>query len=163
LIVALLGGSRESAWIADRIQSDGRDKVTDKPEDDPRTALARERTGFARFRTSLSLDRTTLAWIRTAVTFATFGFGMVGFFRTLAQGTHTETTEHLHRAAIHMGVALIVIGLVATLLAAASHWMTLRKLRRGEQLVASQWPLSITIAVLVSVLGLYALFSLFKP
>ena len=30
------------------------------------------------------LDRTTLAWIRTTLTMATFGFGMVGFFRSLS-------------------------------------------------------------------------------
>jgi putative membrane protein len=137
--------------------------VTENPGGDPRTALARERTGFAKFRTSLALDRTTLAWIRTAVTFATFGFGMIGFFRSIAQATHSEATERLHQAAIHMGVALVVIGLVATILAAASHWMTLRKLRRGEQIVVSQWPLTIVIAVLVSLLGLYALWSVITP
>ncbi len=52
-------------------------------ESDPRTALASERTSLARFRVSLALDRTTLPWIRTALTFATFGFGMIGFFRAL--------------------------------------------------------------------------------
>jgi len=90
-------------------------------EDDPRTALARERVNFAKFRTSLALDRTTLGWIRTALTFATFGFGMVGFFRATVQATHSEQAVRLHHAAIHMGVALIVIGMVATILAAFSH------------------------------------------
>jgi putative membrane protein len=115
-------------------------KVAEKPEDDARTALARERVNFAKFRTSLALDRTTLAWIRTALTFATFGFGMVGFFRAVEMATHSEQAMRLHQAAIHMGVSLIVIGLVATILAAFSHWMTLRRLRRGEQLSITQWP-----------------------
>lgn len=145
------------------LQSDGEDKVAEKPEDDARTALARERVNFAKFRTSLALDRTTLAWIRTALTFATFGFGMVGFFRAVELATHTEQAMRLHQAAIHMGVALIVIGMVATILAAFSHWVTLRRLRRGEQLSITQWPLTITIAVLISVLGLYALWSIFTP
>lgn len=145
------------------LQSDGEDKVAEKPEDDARTALARERVNFAKFRTSLALDRTTLAWIRTALTFATFGFGMVGFFRAVEMATHSEQAMRLHQAAIHMGVSLIVIGLVATILAAFSHWMTLRRLRRGEQLSITQWPLTITIAVLISVLGLYALWSMFTP
>jgi len=145
------------------LQSDGKDKVAENLEDDPRTALARERVNFAKFRTSLALDRTTLAWIRTALTFATFGFGMVGFFRATVQATHSEQAVHLHQAAIHMGVALIVIGLVSTILAAFSHWMILRRLRRGEELSVTQWPLTIAIAVLVSVLGLYALWSMFTP
>ena len=77
--------------------------------------------------------------------------------------THSEQAVRLHQAAIHMGVALIVIRMVATILATFSHWMTLRRLRRGEQLSVTQWPLTITIAVLISVLGLYALWSVFIP
>lgn len=134
--------------------------MAEKPEGDSRTALAGERTSLAKFRVSLSLDRTTLAWIRTALTFATFGFGMIAFFRAIRQATQSEQAVRLHEAAIHMGVALVVIGLVATILAAFSHWRALRRLRRGEQLVISQWPFTITIAVLISVLGLYALWSL---
>ena len=137
--------------------------MAENPVDDARTALARERGHLAKFRTALALDRTTLAWIRTALTFATFGFGMVGFFRATEQATHSEEAVRLHQAAIHMGVALIVIGMVATILAAFSHWMTLRRLRRGEELSVTQWPLTITIAVLISVLGLYALWSIFTP
>ena len=133
------------------------------PEDDPRTALAGERTNLAKFRVSLALDRTTLAWIRTALTFATFGFGMIGFFRAMRQTIQSEQAARLHQAAIHMGVALVVLGLVATTLAALSHWMTLRRLRRGEQVSISQWPLSITIALFVAVLGLYGLWSLLVP
>jgi putative membrane protein len=133
------------------------------PENDPRTALAAERTNLAKFRVSLALDRTTLAWIRTALTFATFGFGMIGFFRALRQATQNEHTVQLHQAAIHMGVALVVLGLVATTLAAVSHWRTLRRLLRGEKASIPQWPLSITIAIFVAVLGLYALWSLLVP
>jgi putative membrane protein len=133
------------------------------PEDDPRTALAGERTNLAKFRVSLALDRTTLAWIRTALTFATFGFGMIGFFRAVRQATQSEQATRLHQAAIHMGVALVVLGLVATTLAALSHWMTLRRLRRGEQVSITQWPLSITIALFTAVLGLYGLWSLLVP
>lgn len=70
---------------------------------------------------------------------------------------HNEQAVHLHQAAIHMGVALIVIGMVGTILVAFSHWMTLRRLRRGEQLSVTRWPMTITIAVFISVLGLYAL------
>jgi putative membrane protein len=133
------------------------------PENDPRTALAGERTNLAKFRVSLALDRTTLAWIRTSLTFATFGFGMIGFFRAMRQATQSEQAARLHQAAIHMGVALVILGLVATTLAAFSHWISLRRLRRGAPVSISQWPLSIAIALIISVLGLYALWSLLVP
>ena len=49
-----------------------------------------DRTELAKFRTSLALDRTTLAWIRTTLTMATFGFGMIGFFRALNEKAQNE-------------------------------------------------------------------------
>jgi len=136
--------------------------MTENSGSDAGTTLAGERTNLAKIRVWLALERTTLAWVRTALTFATFGFGMIGFFRAVEQTTHTEQSVHLHQAAIRMGVALVLIGLIATLLAAFSHWIALRRLRRGEQLAIAKWPLAITVAVLIAVLGLYALWSVFS-
>jgi hypothetical protein len=68
-------------------------RVAENLEGDPRTALAGKRTHFAKLRTSLALDRTTLAWIRTAVTFATFGFGMIGFLRDHRAGDTQRASD----------------------------------------------------------------------
>ena len=119
---------------------------------------APDRTSLAKYRTRLALDRTTLAWIRTTLTMATFGFGTVGFFRALREKSPTPEAVHLHQGAIRFGVSLVVLGTVSTVLAGASHWLTLR-LRRDEPLMLTQWPLSITVAVLLSVIGLAALWS----
>ena len=124
---------------------------------DPRTDLASKRTGMACFRTQLALDRTTLAWIRTALTMASFGFGMVGFFRSLRQQSPTPESIRLHQAAIQFGYTLLIAGLLAMMLAGGSHWRTLRKLRNGEMPLMTQWPLSITVAALLSVAGLAGL------
>jgi inner membrane protein YidH len=78
---------------------------------------------MAQDRTQLALDRTTLAWIRTALTMATFGLGMVGFFRSLRQSAPSAETIRLHQAAIHFGEALLVIGNVALLGIAVAHWL----------------------------------------
>jgi uncharacterized membrane protein YidH (DUF202 family) len=123
----------------------------------PTTKLAGDRTSMASFRTQLALDRTTLAWIRTTLTLATFGFGTVTFFRSIRQANPTPEAAHLHQSAIYFGAALIVIGIVATVLAGISHWFTLRRLRRGETPVLSRWPLSLTVAALLAVLGLWGL------
>jgi len=128
---------------------------------DPRVPLAEKRTGLAGYRTRLALDRTTLAWIRTTLTMTSFGFGMVAFFRTLQHENPTDETTRLHTGAIRFGVGLIVLGLVATVLAGLSHWFTLRRLNRGEEPLASRWPLSITVAMLMAILfmgGLWVLF-----
>jgi putative membrane protein len=122
--------------------------------------LAGDRTSLASYRTELALDRTTLAWIRTALTMASFGFGMVAFFRSLQEQTPGENTARLHQGAIRFGIALIVLGSVATVLAGLSHWFTLRRLRRGDRPILRQWPLSITMAMLLAVICLGGLWGL---
>jgi putative membrane protein len=121
-----------------------------------------ERPGLAEFNIKLALDRTTLTWISTTLTMASFGFGMVAFFRSLQQRSPSAETAHLHQGAIHFGVALIVMGLLAIMCAGLSHWFTLRRLQRGEAPVLSPWPLSITVALLFSVIGLVGLWELLR-
>jgi putative membrane protein len=127
------------------------------PESDPRVPLAERRTKLAAFRTSLALDRTTLAWIRTTLGMTSFGMGMIGFFRTLRQRSETFETIRMHQAAIHFGVALVVIGVVSTVFVCISHLSNLQKLRRGETPIPAFWSLSVTIAVLLALLALAGL------
>jgi putative membrane protein len=115
---------------------------------------------MAMFRTHLALERTTLAWIRTTLTMASFGFGMVGFFRSLRAANPSQETIRLHEAGIRFGEGLVAFGIVATVLAALAHWFTLRRLRRGQAPVIPQWPLSIMVGTLLALAGLWALWSL---
>ena len=124
---------------------------------DPRVGLAKNRTGMAGFRTGLALDRTTLAWIRTTLTMGTFGFGTIGFFRTLREKNPTPETVREHQGAIVFGIGLVCLGCASTVAAGLSHWFTLRRLRRGETPVVSQWPLSITVAMFLALIGLISL------
>lgn len=89
--------------------------MVSSPMPDHRIELAGRHTALAAYRTALALDRTTLAWVRTALTFETFGLGLIGFFRTINEAAHTERTERLHQLAIHVGVVLVVFGMVALL------------------------------------------------
>jgi uncharacterized membrane protein YidH (DUF202 family) len=137
--------------------------MTTQEEDrggDQRSAIALDQTGMAKLRTAIALDRTTLSWIRTTLTMATFGFGMIGFFRTLAERARTPQAELLHQAAIKFGTTLVIVGIIATVLSGVSHWLSLRRLRQNEPIAIHQWPLSITLAMLLSVLGLVGVWSL---
>ncbi len=117
---------------------------------------------LASFRTSLALDRTMLAWIRTTLSIAGFGFGMVGFFRALKQQSPSAESIRLHTGAIRFGTTLVVLGIVSTVLAALSHWRSLRRLQRGESPVLTHWPMSITLALMLSVLGLVGIWFMFE-
>ncbi len=116
---------------------------------------------MASYRTQLALDRTTLAWIRTALTLASFGFGMVAFFRSFQEQAASERTIRLHHDAVRIGTALCLLGIITLLLVSLSHGLTLRRLRRGEPPVLSRFPLSILMALLAAVIGLAGLWFVF--
>lgn len=136
--------------------------VNASPPPDPRTVLASERTSLAQFRTQRALDRTTLAWIRTTLTMASFGFGMVGFFRGLRAQSPNAANVRLHEGAIQFGTGLIVLGTIAMALAGMSHVGALRRMRRGEELALTGWSLSITLGFLLTILFAIGLWSLFS-
>jgi len=133
-----------------------KERISDPPVD-----LAQTRTGMAKFRTQIALDRTTLAWIRTTLSMVAFGFGTIGFFRSLREKNTTPETIHMHEGAIRFGLALVVVGIVATVLAGISHWLTLQRLRRNEALTLTQWPLSITVAIILVIIGSVSLWYVF--
>ena len=135
--------------------------MSDTPNTDQRVALATKRTALASFRTAQALDRTTLAWVRTTLTMGSFGFGMIGFFRTLDEHAQTSKSLRLHQGAIRFGECLVLGGVVAIVLAGISHWNTLRRMERGEMPRAARWPLSITVALFVVLLGAAGLWSMF--
>jgi hypothetical protein len=66
----------------------------------------------------------------------------------------------LHEGAIRFGFALVLLGIGATVLAGLSHWRTLRSLNRNELPVLTMWPLSITVAMLLAIAGLAAVWTL---
>jgi len=127
---------------------------------DPRVGFAQRRTGLVHFRTAQALDRTTLAWVRTTLTIGSFGLGMIAFLRALQERKPSIESEHLHQLAIRFGELLVLMGVVATVLAAVSHWSNLRRMERGEMPQAARWPVSIVVALLLALLGLAGLWSL---
>ncbi len=87
---------------------------------------------------------------------ASFGFGMVGFFRALREHQPSAASVRLHEGAIRFGTLLVLLGL------GVAHWRMLRRLKRGELPVLTPWPLSITVTGLFAVIGLIGLWALFE-
>lgn len=131
--------------------------VSTSDSQDPRVELAGERTDMANFRTQLALDRTTLAWVRTSLTLATFGFGTVGFFRSIREHSPDAEALQLQRDAVRFGVTLVVLGIVSMVLSTVSHWRALRQLRQGQPPQLTQWPLTIFLSIAVAIAGLVGL------
>jgi len=112
----------------------------------------------------LALDRTMLAWIRTALSMASFGFGLVAFFRAwLALYPENPRVVHWYAGAVTFGTALLVLGVAALIASGLSQVLTLRKLRRGEIAAVARWPLSVSVAMMVALIGLVGVWLLFRP
>jgi putative membrane protein len=122
---------------------------------------SRKETTDAPYRIKLALDRTMLAWVRTALAMASFGFALAAFFRTLRTIVPTAESARIHQGAVRFGTSLLLLGVLVLVVAGAGHWRALRQVRRGEALTLGQWPLSITLGLIVAVIGVAGLWFLF--
>jgi putative membrane protein len=119
------------------------------------TLLAEERTRLALERSFLAAERTLMAWIRTSLSMISFGFTMVKFIGFLAQRDVTPVGV-LGRAwsAEGVGFTLVSLGTGALVVAIIQHRHTLGMLH--AQGLTSRWSLSLTVATLVALLGVFA-------
>jgi putative membrane protein len=108
-------------------------------------------------RTRLSYDRTMLAWVRTAIALISFGFSIQQFFRIAKPGASEGKgliTPH------EFGMAMIIIGLLALLLAALQHRSHLAALRAQYPVTEGykiQHSGAALLAALIAILGMLAL------
>jgi hypothetical protein len=87
----------------------------------------------------------------------------VGFFRSLRAASPTPDTIEVHQSAIRFSVALVALSIGATILAGVAHWRALRRLRLDEAPVLSQWPSSLTVALVLAMPGSASVWSLLTP
>jgi putative membrane protein len=124
------------------------------------TLLARNRTSLATERTFLAFERTLMAWLRTSLSMISFGFTLAKFFEYLGgkQGAPLVGTFGWVWTPATVGTAMVVLGTGAMVSAIIQHWRRVAALRaRG---LLPQWNLALNIAVLVAVLGVFALLTL---
>ena len=104
----------------------------------------------------LAAERTMLAWIRTGLAMMGFGFVVARFgifLREVAAAeVHAPPTTVGYSQWI--GTALIVLGVLVNVLAAAGHYRFLSRLKRGELDEVSTWTLSMVVSLIVAAFGL---------
>ena len=81
----------------------------------------------AMVRTALSSEQTLMSWIRTSVSLFGFGFSITQFFFYLEQQREGIQFSAGPR---RLGLALILLGLVALVLAMVEHLARLRRMRQ---------------------------------
>jgi putative membrane protein len=108
-------------------------------------------------RVYFAAERTLLAWIRTGLALMGFGFivARFGLFLRELAAVHQETPSPRTGHSLWIGVALVLLGVAVTGLAALKHYRWIKQLREG----VVQLPQAISLVTLlaVSLAGLGAL------
>src|ERR1051326_6614083 len=114
--------------------------VTNGTTNDPRVLFAAERT--------------LLAWIRTGLALMGFGFVVArfGLFLREVAPERQAPPHHAYGLSLWIGTALVVLGIVVTVLAALQHRRVLQQIDRRESFVAPRWPLGQIVAGIMALI-----------
>jgi putative membrane protein len=106
--------------------------------------------------TYLAEDRTFLAWIRTGIALMGFGFVVArfGLFLRELEATQSGSPAETTAFSVVLGTALIVCGVLVTILASFKYMRRLRDLRQGVRTMGKPSKLALFVAIALSAAGL---------
>ena len=134
------------------------------------TLLSRQRTTLSFQRTRLSADRTLMSVIRTALSLISFGFTIFHFFRSVKDLVKVDLKKDPGEIAGKFGLALVALGIGMLFLGIIYHVNLMVQVRKERERMEKEhnimrgdtFPISLTliIAVLLFLLGLYMIFKM---
>ncbi len=102
-------------------------------------------------RTALAADRTLMAWVRTSFSMIGFGFTIYKFLHgAVEKGVAARMRPQGPR---NLGLALVCLGTVSLIVASIHYLKFKRKLTPDKKV--SPWDLTLIVALLVALLGLF--------
>jgi putative membrane protein len=106
-------------------------------------------------RVRLAAERTLLAWIRTGLGLMGFGFVVArfGLFLREVEAARQVPAASRTELSLGIGVALVVLGIAVTALAAWQHARRLRRLDRGEPFPTPRWSPGVILGAGLALLG----------
>ena len=114
---------------------------------------------LAQKRTVMAAERTFMAWARTSLSMISFGFSIYKFMEYAGKpGVGREMSTE---GARNLGTALVVLGVAFLIISGIQHWQLLKRMSPNlKALNLRSWPLSLFLAVLMTILGLLALLNM---
>jgi putative membrane protein len=119
---------------------------------------------LAKERNRAAYDRTLMAWIRTALSLIGFGFAIATSYEYIHYETLEKTGRLLDRmhAPLWFGLSFILLGMLCILGGVMQHRKVLREIRSNTFTSSESKPLAKIVALLLLVIGIFALLSLFQ-
>ena len=105
---------------------------------------------YALVRTAFSSERSLMAWMRTSVSLYSFGFTITKFVDYVER---QEKGSQFSEGPRRLGLALICMGILVLVLAAAEHWRRLLKMKQLGLPPISRFSLPVVATVVLFVIG----------
>ena len=119
---------------------------------------------LAKERNRAACDRTLMAWIRTAISLIGFGFAIAKSYEYI-QMEEMETTgrfiDQIH-APLWFGMSFIVLGMVCILGGVIQYVKVVKQIQSGQFTYGEPRPLAKIIALILLIIGVFALITIFQ-
>ena len=130
-------------------------------ENEVKTNLANE---LAKERNRAAYDRTLMAWIRTAISLIAFGFAIAKSYEYIQMDEMEKTGRFIDQihAPLWFGMSFILLGMLCILGGVIQYVKVVKQIRTGEFTYGEPRPLVKIVALILLIIGIFALITLFQ-
>jgi putative membrane protein len=130
-------------------------------EKEVKTNLANE---LAKERNRAAYDRTLMAWIRTAISLIGFGFAIAKSYEYIQMDEMEKTGRFIDQihAPLWFGMSFILLGMLCILGGVIQYVKVVIQIRTGEFTYGEPRPLAKIIALILLIIGVFALITIFQ-
>jgi putative membrane protein len=130
-------------------------------EKEVKTNLANE---LAKERNRAAYDRTLMAWIRTAISLIGFGFAIAKSYEYIQMDEMEKTGRFIDQihAPLWFGMSFILLGMLCILGGVIQYVKVVKQIQTGEFTYGEPRPLAKIIALILLIIGFFALITIFQ-
>jgi len=130
-------------------------------EDEVKVNLTNE---LAKERNRAAYDRTLMAWVRTAISLIGFGFAIAKSYEYIQAETLEETGRFIDQihAPLWFGMSFILLGMLCILGGVIQYVKVVKQIQTGEFTYGEPRPLAKIIALILLIIGVFALITIFQ-